>query len=426
MRPARAADPNRPSVETFVRADRVCETAAELVRIDTRNPPGRESAAVPALSNLLNALGCDTDVFTSRSGRPSVIAGYGRGTPGRPTLLINGHVDVVPVVESDWTVPPFEGLVRDGRLIGRGAADMKGGIAAAIEGLRACIDSGVELGADIVFHLVADEETGGDHGTAELVAAGLVRADACIVPEPTELRVAVAERGSWQARIEVFGTAGHGGDPGRGRSAVADAARITTALHLARFHARPHPLLGSPTCNVAMVRGGVAANVIAPSCELTIDRRTLPGESAEDVHASILAMIDASCPDVDYRVVPTFFCEASELPLPHPFADFVDACRLDARPDRDPVGPGAGPDQGFVGLYLGSDARFLRNDLRIPTVVHGPGSIRQAHGADEWVALDDLTAAARTLARAMAGFADFAADGAATDRNQSRQTTGKM
>ncbi|MYS84922.1 M20 family metallopeptidase [Embleya scabrispora] len=420
MRPTPAPGAARPPVEAFVRADRVRETAVELVRIDTRNPPGRESAAVPTLSNLLAALGCDTHVFTSRSGRPSVIARYGRTAPGRPTLLINGHVDVVPVVESDWTVPPFEGVVRDGRLIGRGAADMKGGIAAAIEGLRACVDSGVELGADIVFHLVADEETGGDHGTAELVAAGLVRADACIVPEPTELRVAVAERGSWQAEIQVFGTAGHGGDPGRGRSAVADAARITTALHLARFHAHPHPLLGSPTCNVAMVRGGVAANVIAPSCELTIDRRTLPGESARDVHASIVRMIDASCPDVDYRVVPTFFCEASELPLPHPFADFVDACRPGAGPDR------AGPNEGFVGLYLGSDARFLRNDLHIPTVVHGPGSIRQAHGADEWVALDDLTAAARTLARAMAGFADFAADGAAADRNQSRQTTGKL
>ncbi|MEU0934990.1 M20 family metallopeptidase [Embleya sp. NPDC005971] len=417
MRPARAGNANgsRPPVEDFVRADRVRETAAALVRIDTRNPPGRESAAVPALSDLLDALGCDTHVFTSRSGRPSVLATHGGGAPGRPTLLINGHVDVVPVAEADWTVPPFDGVVRDGRLIGRGAADMKGGIAAAIEGLRACLDSGVELGADIVFHLVADEETGGTHGTAELVAAGLVRADACIVPEPTELRIAVAERGSWQARIEVSGTAGHGGDPARGRSAVADAARITTALHLAPFHPRPHPLLGSPTCNVAMVRGGVAANVIAPGCALTIDRRTLPGESAEDVHASIVRMIDAACPDVDYRVIPTFFCEGSELPLPHPFPDFVDACR-----------PDAGPNEGFVGLYLGSDARFLRNDLRIPTVVYGPGSIRQAHGADEWVALDDLTTAARTLARAMAGFADFAADQAAADRHQSRQTTEKM
>lgn len=403
MRPPRPGgfDTNRarPAVDTFVRVDRVRETAAELVRIDTRNPPGRESAAVPALLELLGAIGCATEVFTSRSGRPSVLAGYGRVAPGRPTLLINGHVDVVPVAESDWTVPPFEGVVRDGRLIGRGAADMKGGIAAAIEGLRACVDSGIDLGADIVFHLVADEETGGVHGTEELVAAGVVRADACIVPEPTELRPAVAERGSWQARIEVSGTAGHGGDPARGRSAVADAARVTTALHLARFHDVPHPLLGSPTCNVAMVRGGVAANVIAPNCVLTIDRRTLPGETADDVYASIVRTIDAACPDVDYRVVPTFFCEASELSLPHPFADFVDLCR-----------PGeAREDAGFVGLFLGSDARFLRNRLAIPTVVYGPGSIRQAHGADEWVEIEDLATAARTFARAMAGFADFVA-----------------
>ncbi|WP_439680525.1 M20 family metallopeptidase [Embleya sp. MST-111070] len=420
-----SASPHTPesAVDAFVRVDRVTRTAADLVRVDTRNPPGREAAAVPALLDLMGAIGCVTEVFTSSAGRPSVLARYGTGAPGRPTLLINGHVDVVPVVEADWTTPPFDPVVRGGRLIGRGAADMKGGIAAAVEGLRACLDAGLAPDADIVFHLVADEETGGAHGTAALVDAGLVRADACIVPEPTGLRVAVAERGSWQARIEVFGTAGHGGEPALGRSAVADAARITTALHLARFHDRPHPLLGSPTCNVAMVRGGVAANVIAPACELTIDRRTLPGERADDVYASIVRTIDARCPDVHYRVLPTFFCEASELPLPHPFADFVDTCRPRPR-TRSHSRPRSrvAPDEGFIGLSLGSDARFLRNRLGIPTVVYGPGSIEQAHGADEWVGIGDLTLAARTFARAIAGFADFVAQADIGRVSPSRQT----
>ncbi|MFI0418788.1 M20 family metallopeptidase [Spongiactinospora sp. 9N601] len=373
-----------------VSAERVTALTAELVRVDTQNPPGREAAIVPSVVEALESSGCETRIFRAPSGRPSVLARYACGRPGAPTLLFNGHLDVVPVAAADWSVPPFGGIVRDGRVVGRGAADMKGGIAAAIEGLRACQDAGLPLAADVEFHLVADEETGGAHGTEALLAAGLIHADACIVPEPTELRVAVAERGSFQARIEVTGEAGHGGEPGRSRSAIADAARLVRALHLATFHDEDHPLLGRPSCNVSMIQGGLAANVVAPHCEFVIDRRSLPGETADDVLRSVLRKARETCPDVDFTVRPTFFCEASELPLPHPFADLL----LDA----------AGRDAGPVGLSLGTDARFLRNRLGIPTVVYGPGSMRQAHAVDEWVSVTDLTAAARTYAKVIASF----------------------
>lgn len=378
---------------SFVSSERVAQLAMDLVRLDTQNPPGNEAVVVPTLLELLNSLGCTTEVFEPTLGRPSVLATYRGSAVPTATLLINGHIDVVPIVAADWTAPPFEPVVRDGRLYGRGSADMKGGIAAAIEGLRACIDADIDLGCDISFHLVADEETGGAHGTQALLEAGLIKADACIVPEPTELRVSIAERGSFQAKVEVFGESGHGGDPRRWRSAVADAARMITALHVADFEEPPHPLLGTPTCNVSMVRGGIATNVIAPHCEFDLDRRTLPGQTAPEVMASIVAKIEAACPDADYRIHPTFFCEASELSETHPFAQVVRA----AAPESE---------QEFVGLFLGTDGRFLRNQLGIPTVIFGPGSIRQAHTADEWVDVDQLHQAALAFARIFERFAD--------------------
>lgn len=369
-----------------VRADRVTGLAAELIRCDTRNPPGGERPVIEPLSAVLRELGADVEIFEPEEGRPSVLARVGSGDG--PTLLVNGHVDVVPVSEADWSVPPFGGLVRDGLLYGRGACDMKGGIAAAIEGLRACRDAGVVPPSDLVFHFVADEETGGRAGTEALVAAGLVHADAAVVPEPSELQVGVAERGSLMVEIVVRGRAAHGSDPAAGRSAIADAARIVSALHLADFGTGAHPFLGSPTCNVGTIAGGTAANIVAAECRLRVDRRVLPGHTREQALASLTRLIDAAG-DFDYETHVVAFAEGSELDAAHPFVAEIRRAALDA-PVR--------------GLKLGTDARFLRNRLGIPAVVYGPGSMTVAHTADEYVPIRELVTAARTFARLYATF----------------------
>ncbi|KAB2812666.1 M20 family metallopeptidase [Pimelobacter simplex] len=376
-----------------VSRDRVVALTEALVRCDTQNPPGRESSVVPALVGVLEGLGCAVEVVEPVVGRPSVLATYrpaGAGDAG--TLLVNGHLDVVPVVADDWTHPPFAPTLVGTRLHGRGTADMKGGIAAALEGLAACRDAGVEPRATIAFHLVADEETGGAHGTEALVAAGRVHADACIIPEPTELGISVAERGSVQVRVRVEGEAGHGSEPGAARSAIADAARMITALHDGAVSAAAHPYVGTPTCNVALVEGGVARNVVAPWCTFVLDRRTAPGETLDDVLAGLRRVIDAACPGAVYALETLVVVEASEVAADHPFPRFVAGLT------------GAGDPGELIGLSLGTDGRFLRNQLAIPTVIYGPGSIRQAHTADEWVEVGELVAAARTFARAYASF----------------------
>jgi succinyl-diaminopimelate desuccinylase len=298
-------------------------------------------------------------------------------------------------VESEWTVPPFAGQIHGDRLIGRGACDMKGGIAAAIEGLRACLGAGVEPRCDVIFHLVADEETGGQHGTEALLKAGRIDARtiaAAIVPEPTELGVCVAERGTLLAEITVFGRAAHGSEPGKGHSAVADAAFIVRALHRADFGDPAHPLLGTPTCNVGTIAGGTSANIVASECSLRIDRRVLPGHTREQAVAALRVLLDKASAElgheIRYEITVLAFVEASELDVAEPFVGYMlETC---ATP--------------ITGLFGGTDARFLRNQLDIPTVVYGPGSMSVAHTADEYVPLAELQGCAESFASVFASF----------------------
>ena len=384
---------------------RCAALTAAMVQCDTRNPPGDESPVIPLLLDVLRGLGAETEIFEPAPGRTSLLAtvpadsgiftGPPSGAGARPTLLVNGHLDVVPLVEADWTVPPFGGVVRDGRLYGRGACDMKGGIAAAIEGLRGCVDAGVRPACDVTFHLVADEETGGRWGTEALLDSGRIQADAAIVPEPSELGICVAERGALLAEITVTGRAAHGSDPARGRSAIADAARLVLALQEADFGDPAHPLLGSPTCNVGTIAGGTAPNIVASSAVLRVDRRLLPGQSREQALTTLRAVLDRAAPDVGYRLEVLAFVEASELAAEHPFVDVLRAACAPARNStQSPV----------RGLYLGTDARFLRNQLGIPAVVYGPGSMTVAHTADEYVPLAELTEAAGSFASVYASF----------------------
>ena len=378
------------SAQAAVDTRRCTALAVTMVQCDTRNPPGDETSVVGVLTDVLRGLGARTEVFEPAPGRTSVLGTI--GDRSRPVLLVNGHVDVVAVAEADWSLPPFGGVVRAGRLYGRGACDMKGGIAAAIEALRACHDAGVEPAWDLMFHLVADEETGGRWGTAALLEAERVRADAAIVPEPSELAVGVAERGALLAEVTVSGRAAHGSDPAAGRSAIADAARLVQAAHLADFGTPPHPLLGSPTCNVGSIAGGTMPNIVAAHATLRLDRRVLPGCTEQQAILELDAVLDRAGIDIDRRLEVLAFVEGSEIDPAHAFVETV----------RDATDDGDGP-APVRGLYLGTDARFLRNQLGIPTVVYGPGSMTVAHSADEYVPVADLTAAARTFAAVYAG-----------------------
>jgi acetylornithine deacetylase/succinyl-diaminopimelate desuccinylase family protein len=310
---------------------------------------------------------------------------------------VNGHLDVVPIVADEWTRDPFGAEIDkdEGRMYGRGTADMKGGIAASICALNALRAAGIEPACNIVFQLVADEERGGGLGTAVMAEQHMIAGDACVVPEPTGMNVCVAERGLMVATITTRGRPAHGSQPQNGLSAIEKAAKVALALHAADLGDRPHALLGTPTCNVGVINGGSGHNTVAESCDVVIDRRLLPGMTRDTAEAGIRERIAAiGDSDIHYDMLVTMFGEASELEQTHPFVNMMSSVVTDAT--------GATPD--IIGMTFTTDARFVRNQAGIPAVVCGPGNIEQAHTNDEWVSLDRLVEATLAYALLYASF----------------------
>lgn len=377
-----------------VDVEALVDLTRELVAVDTQNPPGNEAAAVGVCREALAPFDARFEEFEVSPDRTSLIAHVGTGEPGRPTLVVNGHLDVVPVDPGGWTHPPFA-CERDGdRLYGRGTADMKGGIAAAVTALDTLRRAGREAACDIVFHLVADEERGGALGTAAMAAAGLLRGDACIVPEPTGLQVGIAERGIVTATVVVHGRPAHASNPRDGISAIELGAKVVLALHAAAFDGT-HPLLGSPSCNVGQIAGGSGHNTVAERCTLVLDRRVLPGATPEDVEKELREKIESVAdPDLRYDFTMDVFGEASELDPDDPLVGQVQRALTAV----------LGAPQSVIGMSFATDARFVRNDAGIPAVVLGPGAIEQAHVHDEWVSVERLVDAAAVYAELYASF----------------------
>jgi succinyl-diaminopimelate desuccinylase len=365
-----------------VDAGQLIELASSLIAVDTSNPPGNEALVAAALRQALAPWRPSWAEVEPAPGRLSLIGRIGSGH--RRTLIVNGHTDVVPVVAGRWARGPFSPTVVGGRLYGRGSADMKGGIAAAICALAALERAGCEPACDIVFQFVADEERGGAFGTRSLLQRGLIEGNACIVPEPTSLGACVAERGFLQGRIHVKGRPGHGSRPRDAVSAVEHAAQIALALHAADFGDAEHPLLGAPTANIGTIQGGSAVNVVAEEAVVGFDRRLLPGVGLEEALAGLQRRLkEAGLGDLDFEVEVDDFGEGSEMSPVHPFVELVKAC----------VERATGASPPTIGMSFTTDARFVRNQAGIPAVVCGPGDLAQAHGIDEWVSVGQLVQA---------------------------------
>ena len=389
-----------------VDTEKLTGLARALVAVDTSNPPGNEAAVEGVLRDALAPWQPVWEHVEPAPGRLSLIARVpARGTGANaaegaagtrcPTLIVNGHTDVVPVVASRWEHDPFDPRIVDNRLYGRGSADMKGGIAAAICALSTLQAAGYEPACDLVFQFVADEERGGAVGTRALMEKGLLQGDACIVPEPTSLAVSVAERGLLQGELVVKGRPGHGSRPREGVSAVEHGAQLVLALHAADFGDPDHPLLGTPTSNIGTFHGGSAVNIVAEQARVGFDRRLLPGTSLDESLAGLRRRVKAAgLEGIDYEIEVLDYGEGSEMSPEHPFAELVRQC----------IASVTGTRAETIGMTFTTDARFIRNQARIPAVVCGPGNIAQAHGIDEWVAVSQLVDATAAYAEIYRSF----------------------
>lgn len=371
--------------------------ARVLVATPSVNPslvPGGsgEGPVAERTAAWLDGWGFDTRIDEVETGRFNVVARRSGSRPGA-TLLLNGHLDTVGV--DGMTVPAFDPVVREGRLTGRGACDMKGGVAAALAAAATLAGEGLESGTLIVA-LTADEEHA-SVGMEALVASGIT-ADGAVVCEPTNLTVMPAHKGFVWIDVDFRGRAAHGSRPETGIDAVRHAGLYLAALdRLASDLERrpPHPLLGHGSFHAGTIRGGTAPSVYPDACLLTLERRTLPGERTGDVVAefeTVLRDLGSRVPHLEASLEPGLDRPGTEVAGESPLVEgLLRAC---VHHDREP---------GVEGMTAWVDAAFL-NRAGIPAVCFGPGSIADAHASDESCSIAEIEACAEILTTFARGF----------------------
>jgi len=383
--------PSEQAVLDLISPDEIRDIAGELVRAVGQNPPGEEGPTAEVLKRLCLERGLEVTTSEVEPGRPNLSAVLAGGTG--PGLLLLGHTDVVPLGDG-WSVEPFGAEVRDGRLYGRGSADMKGGLAACVVAMSAISRAGVGLSGPVELAAVMDEEETGK-GIRHYLAAGDLPAFAgCIVAEPTDLQTIIAARGDSYVEITVTGSAAHSGKPDDGCNAIYGAAAVVAEIE--RIHAElassAHPLVGPATWSVGKVQGGTGTSTVPAECVVMADRRLLPAEESSTVLASITDRVDAlglNERGLGSTVRMTMDMPGFETPPAHPLVTVVSRSVRDA----------GGPNLPLGGWTAACDGGFVARDTGVAVVVLGPGSVAdQAHRVDESVPLEDLLIAARTYA----------------------------
>lgn len=371
----------------------VIELLSSLVAIDSVNPSLVQGGAGEAeIARFIVAwaerAGLEAEVLEQTRGRPTVLV-RARGGGGGKTLLLCGHTDTVNIDAMPGALEP----TTDGdRLYGRGAYDMKAGVAAA---LLACGEAAsLHLAGDVVVAAVADEEHA-SRGVQEALRS--CSADAAIVTEPTELVLAIAHKGFVWTELQVSGVAAHGSRPHLGVDAIVKAGPILTEIGEldAALASHGHPLLGRGSVHASVIAGGVEMSSYPARCVIGLERRTLPGETEAQVKAEIEALLDR-CRAAD----PDLIVEQRPGLVRAPFEIASDAELVSTV--RDTAARALGRSPGLGGVSFWADSAFIAS-AGIPTVLLGPGG-HGAHGTDEWVSISDTEALTRALVATAAVF----------------------
>jgi len=400
--------------------DELVDFTAGMIRIPTINPPGEHyEDCARYIGDRLASLGFETE-YIAAEGRPEHtrqhprvnVVGTRHGVRPRPTVHLNGHFDVVPVGQG-WTVDPFAGLVRDGRVYGRGACDMKAGIAAAAYAAEAIRRAGVAVPGTIEVSGTVDEESGGFAGVAYLAEQGRLsslRTDYCIIPEPfSPDRVCIGHRGVYWFEVAARGHIAHGSMPFLGVNAIEGMGAL---LHIIQDELQPVlaarrtdvPVVPEgarhATLNLNGIFGGqpvdgIQSPCVADLCRAVFDRRFLVEEGFDFTKREIEEVIDrvrTRMPRVEYSLTDLMVVHPTRTPDDSPVIAAIDHSVehvLGRRPTH----------VASPGTY---DHKHVTRIAGVPhCVAYGPGELEQAHQPDEFCAVDDLVTSTKVLAAAI-------------------------
>lgn len=397
--------------------DEIVALTQALIRIPTVNPPGEAyEPCAQFLGDTMRRMGFAIDYYTAAD-RPEHspafprinVVGRKRGRLDRPCVHLNGHLDVVPV-GSGWTLDPFGGEVRDGRIYGRGASDMKAGIAAALFATECVRRGGIELAGTVEISGTVDEESGGWAGAAHLAQAGRLTAasvDHVIIPEPLEVdRICIGHRGVYWFEVTAHGRIAHGSMPFLGTNAIEHMGEL---LHDIRDRVQPAlarrvtsmpvvpPGARHATLNINSITGGQAGHLVqspcvADSCSAIFDRRYLEEEALDDVQAEITDLLG----DLQLRVPEARFTLRDLMIVPP-------VRTPDGSPLVASLARGIADVVGREAALVASPGTYDHKHVtRIGGIAHcvayGPGRLELSHQPDEWCDIDELVRATQVIA----------------------------
>lgn len=345
--------------------------------------PG-ETEIAQYIASWLAHRGIETHWVEPTKGRPSVV-GVVRGTGGGRSIMLNGHIDAVTT--ASYEGDPLSGAIRDGRLYGRGAADMKSGIAAIMVALAEAKKH--PLKGDVVFTGVADEEDL-SIGTEQVLRAGW-RADAAVVCEPTSENLVVAHKGFVWLEVTIHGRAAHGSRPDLGVDAIRNAGHFLVELdgYAERLESGPaHPLMGRPSVHASLVKGGEEPASYPAKCSITVERRTVAGETEGQVYAEIESLLQVAARRshaFEYELRTTFSRQPFEIPPDHPLVSLV-AGQLERVSGKEPT---------IRAETFWTDCALI-DGAGIPVVMYGPRG-EGLHAKEEWADVESVRSVASSL-----------------------------
>ncbi|MEM2083842.1 MAG: ArgE/DapE family deacylase [Nitrososphaerota archaeon] len=386
----------------------IIKLASDLIKIPSENPPGDMSQISSFIIDHLKSYGLKYEIYEIEKGRINIICKL--GSLNKPLLMLNGHMDVVPAGDSSrWSFPPYSGEIKNGFILGRGASDMKGGLAGIIATMEFLAESNINLPGSLVLVIVPDEETGSYYGNEWIMKQKIFKPTACIIAEPTSIdSIDVGQRGALWIRITVKGKPIHGSlSPYLGDNAIMKSFDICKkVLKLTEIKSTPpfdiketidfsqafiEKLIGfknigkiliSPSVNIGMINGGTKINMVPDKCNIDVDIRLPIGLSVEQVKKELISFLKEYEKDIELNVI-----TAMEPNYTSPKENIV-KCLYKNIKEVTSIDP-----KIFV-QWASSDARFFRY-AGIPTIHYGPSIIEGIHGYDEKVKAEDVIIATK-------------------------------
>lgn len=373
----------------MINKKRLITLTQKLIQINSENPPGNEFEIARFLRQYMGAFGLKCKLYEFAPKRSNLLGLLKANSKEAKTILISPHLDTVPAGRG-WKFPPFKGVVKNGRIYGRGATDCKGNLAAAIEVLNSLIEDRARLRNNILFAATADEEAGSDLGIIALLKKNILKSiDYALILDSDEFDVVITQKGLIHCKVSLFGRKAHGAYPWEGINAINIASDIIQDLKTHKFSYHKHPLLREPTMNIGTIRGGDKVNMVADWCDFELDVRYLPGMPVKALLAEIKKLIAKRAKRFKIKIngLQNPYAIAGGHPL---VSSLLKVWRKHHRLSR------------LKGSEGATVITFFK-DKGIPAAATGFGSSGCAHINDEYAVIDKLYNGAKALEEFLKG-----------------------